>query len=173
MGATEFISVDEYLRTSYTDGDLEYLDGRLAERYMGEAWHSRVEGLIAAWLYVHYKQFWSGIACRVRIGPSRYRIPDVALLTGQWPVKPGPLTDPPFLVVEVLSSEDPPGEMQERIADYRACGVQYIWVVDSTTGGGEIYTATGSYSAGDGVLRTQNPVIEVPLAALFGDEPVS
>jgi Uma2 family endonuclease len=167
---TAFVSVEKYLATSYSDGDLEYLDGRLAERYMGESWHSRVEGLIAAWLYVHYKQFWSGIACRVRIRPSRYRIPDITLLSGKWPAEPGPIMEPPFLVVEVVSVDDPPGEMQERVADYRACGVQYIWVVDPIAESAEIYTASGSYKASDGVLRTENPVIEVPLAVLLQNE---
>jgi|SRR5580658_10489049 Uma2 family endonuclease len=111
--AAAFVSVGEYLRTSCSDGGLEYLD------------------------------------------------------SGKWPTESGPLNEPPFLVVEVLSPEDPPGEMAKRIADYRACGVQYIWVVDSTTPSGEIYTAASSYTATDGVLRTECPAIEVPLVELF------
>ena len=38
---------------------------------------------------------------------------------------------------------------------------------------GEVYTAIGSYTATDGVLRTENPVIEVPLATLFKKIPTA
>ena len=175
MGTTALVSVEEYLRTSYTDGDREYLDGLVVERNVGETWHSRVQGLIGAWLMVHYPQFWSGPECRVRISSSRYRIPDITVVTGKRPAKygHGPLMTPPFLVIEVLSPDDRPGDMQKKIADYRACGVSYIWVADPIAGTGEIYTATGNYAASDGVLRTENPVIEVPLAALLEGEPES
>jgi Uma2 family endonuclease len=173
MGTTALISVEEYLTTSYRDGDRDYLDGQVVERNVGENRHSRIQGLIVGWFLVHYKRFWCGPECRVRIRPARYRIPDITLLTGKWPTKPGPIMEPPFLVVEVLSPDDRPGEMQERIADYRACGVQFIWVVDPIKQSGEIYTAKSNYPASDGVLRTENPVIEVPLAALFETEPAS
>jgi Uma2 family endonuclease len=173
MGATTLVSVSEYLRTSYPDGDREYLDGLVVERNVGENWHSRIQGLIGAWLIVHYPQFWSGPECRVRVGPSRYRIPDLTLLTGKWPTERGPIIDPPFLVVEVLSPDDRPSDMQGKIADYRACGVQYIWVVDPTTQSAEVYTKDGHYPVTDGVLRTADPLIEVPLAAIFEIEPAS
>jgi Uma2 family endonuclease len=78
----------------------------------------------------------------------------------------------PFLVVEVLSPDDRPDDMRDKIADYRACGVQYIWVVDPIARTGEIYTANSNYPASDDVLRTENPVVEVPLAQLFKKIPV-
>jgi Uma2 family endonuclease len=173
MGTTALVSVEEYLRTSYSDGDREYLDGIVVERNVGETWHSRVQGLIGAWLMVHYPQFWSGPECRLRIRASRYRIPDITLVTGKWPPKRGPLMEPPFLVIEVLSPDDRPGDMREKIADYRGCGVSYTWIVDPVAGTGEIYTATANFTTSDGVLRTENPVIEVPLAALLKNEPES
>ena len=32
MSVTAIVSVEEYLRTSYSDGDREYIDGRVVER---------------------------------------------------------------------------------------------------------------------------------------------
>jgi Uma2 family endonuclease len=172
MATTALVSVEEYLATSYADGDRDYLDGLVVERNVGENRHSRIQGLILGWFLVHYEQFWCGPECRMRIRPSRYRVPDIALITGPGPAEAGPLMDPPFLVVEVLSPDDRPDDMRDKIADYRACGVQFIWVVDPIARTGEIYTANSNYPASDGILRTENPLIEVPLAKLFKKVPV-
>jgi hypothetical protein len=37
-------SVEEYLNTSYPDGDREYVDGHIVERNLGEKPHSKVQG---------------------------------------------------------------------------------------------------------------------------------
>ena len=39
--ATTLVSVEEYLRTSYPDGDCEYVDGEIVERNVGEIDHGR------------------------------------------------------------------------------------------------------------------------------------
>ena len=162
------ILVEEYLSTSYPDGDREYLDGQVVERNMGEPGHARIQTLIAGFLMTHYKKYWTVVECRMRVTKSRYRIPDVCLVTGTWPGQgPGPLTEPPFLVVEVLSPDDRAGEMEDKIEDYLSCGVKYIWIVNPETKRGFIHTSEGSREAKDGVLRTEDPRIELPLAELF------
>jgi len=40
---------------------------------------------------------------------------------------------PPLLVVEILSSDDTYSELQERSQDYRAMGVETIWIIDPKT----------------------------------------
>jgi Uma2 family endonuclease len=169
MGTTALVSVEEYLKTSYPDGDRDYLDGLVVERNVGESLHARIQTAIATWLFFHYPQFWSAVEVRVRIRPSRYRVPDITLVAGPRP-KRGPIMDPPFLVVEVLSPDDRPGEMQKKIADYRACGVSYIWIVDPIAGSGEIYTPTGNYTSSNGMLRTEDPEITVPFGAMIQAE---
>jgi Uma2 family endonuclease len=167
MGTTTaLVSVEEYLSTSFPDGDREYIDGQVVERNMGQSEHARIQALMVAYFVVHYPQFWSGVEARMRISKSRYRIPDVALSIGQWPPK-GPLTTAPFLVVEILSPDDRAGEMEDKIEDYRKCGVQYIWVINPETQRATVYTAEGSRPVKDGILRTENPTIEVPLAEVF------
>jgi Uma2 family endonuclease len=105
MGTTTaLLLVEEYLSTCYPDGDREYLDGQVVERNVGEFNHSDVQTAIALYLRTHYK-YWAVVECRIRITPSRYRIPDVCLGIGAKP-KGGPLLEPPFLAVEVLSPDD-------------------------------------------------------------------
>jgi Uma2 family endonuclease len=57
-------------------------------------------------------------------------------------------------------------EMQDRIDDYLTFGVRYVWILNPRTRRAFIYTADGMHEAKDGIPRTQNPDIEVPLAAL-------
>src|ERR1035438_8136782 len=130
MGTAALIPVEEYLSTSYPDGDREYIDGQVLERNVGESQHAWIQTAIAAYLFTRYRQYRTVVECRMKVSKSRYRIPDVCLVTGAYPGGFGPLTDPPFLVVEVLSPDDRAGDMEEKIADYFSCGVKYIWVVN-------------------------------------------
>jgi Uma2 family endonuclease len=142
------------------------------DRSWRETWakatNARIQTLIAADFLFHYKQFWSAIGARLKVSARRYRIPDVCLFTGEWPgPERGPLTDPPSLVVEVLSPDDRAGDMEDKIADYFSCGVKYVWVVNPETRRAFVHTIEGSCEARQGVLRTENPTIEVPLSELF------
>jgi Uma2 family endonuclease len=159
------LSVEEYLATSFLDGDREYLEGQIRERNMGEVPHSHLQTRFAIFFDAHCPEFWVGVAVRVQVKARRFRVPDICLVAGGKPIG-RIVTDPPFLVVEVLSPEDRMVEMQERIDDYLSFGVKYVWIVDPSTRRGYIRTSDGSKEANDGVLRTDNPKIEVPLADL-------
>jgi Uma2 family endonuclease len=78
-------------------------------------------------------------------------------------------TRPPFLCIEILSKDDRMSEMQERINDYLAFGVKYVWVIDPRTRRAYVHTADGSREVRDGYLRTENPEIAVPIAELFAE----
>ncbi len=163
MATATLVSVEEYLATSFLDGDREYLEGQILERNMGEVQHSDLQTGFAVFFRMHYPEFWAGVEVRVQVKARRFRVPDICLVVGGKP-KGRIVTDPPFLVVEVLSPEDRMVEMQERIDDYLSFGVKYVWVVDPSTRRGYVHTSEGSREAKDGVLRTDNPRIEVPLA---------
>ena len=168
MGTTALVPVEEYLSTSYPDGDREYVDGQIVERNMGERHHARIQSLIFGYFLVHYKQYWSAVEARLKVSARRYRVPDVCLYVGEWPgPERGPLTDPPFLVVEVLSPDDRAGEMEDKIADYVSGGVKYVWVVNPETRRAFVHTIDGMREARKGVLWTEDPAIELPLAELF------
>jgi hypothetical protein len=55
----------------------------------------------------------------------------------------------------------------ERIEDYFAMGVPHVWVIDPWRRRGYHYTPEGVHEAKDGVLRTSNPHLAVPLASVF------
>ncbi len=53
METAALMSVEEYLLTSYPDGDREYVDGRIVERNVGEFDHSHWQTRIAVYLVMH------------------------------------------------------------------------------------------------------------------------
>lgn len=170
MGAAvTLISVEEYLRTSFPDGDREYVDGEVVERNLGEKSHSKPQGELILFFgarrqshgtYAYPEQ-------RVQVSRTRFRVPDVCVYLGAEPDEEV-FTTPPFLVVEILSQDDRASEVQEKIDDYLRFGVPYVWVIDPRLRRGWIHTADGAREAKDGVLRTADPELALPLAELFG-----
>jgi Uma2 family endonuclease len=96
------------------------------------------------------------------VKPTRFRVPDVTCVLGPQP-EGNILYEPPFLVIEVLSPDDRAEEVQEKIDDYLAFGVGYVWVANPRTRRGYVYTVEGMREAKDGVLRTADPEIALSL----------
>ena len=157
------VTVEEYLNTSYSP-DCDYLDGRIVERNVGEWDHSRLQAAFASYFYTREKQFSLLVVTeqRVQVTASRFRVPDVCLVTAP---APGAqiLYAAPFLCIEILSKDDRYAAMQEKIDDYLAFGVKYVWVIDPQTRKAHIYHASGVSEAKDGVLFTTGPDIRVSL----------
>ena len=65
----------------------------------------------------------------MRLASDLYRIPDVAVFVGTEPDDDVP-SQPPLLVVEIISPDDRYSEVQEKLAEYQQWGVPHIWVVD-------------------------------------------
>ena len=149
--ATTLVSVDEYLRTSYPDGDCEYVDGEIVERNVGEIDHASVQSRVAVYLLTHYPQFWAAVAVRVQVQSSRIRVPDVTLVAGPRPAG------------RIVTAPAP-----EKIDDYLAFGIPYVWVVNPRTGRGYVHTTEAAREAKDGILRTADPATELPLYELLG-----
>jgi Uma2 family endonuclease len=164
--ASTLVSVEEYLRTSYAVGDCEYVDGEIVERNVGEIDHGDLQSRILVYLATHYPKFWAAAAVRTQVKSKRIRVPDVVLVAGPRPA--GKIIKaPPHLAVEVLSPDDRAAAMQEKIDDYLAFGIPYVWVVNPGTRRGYIYTVEGAREAKDSILRTAGPAIELPLGGLF------
>src|SRR5436853_6295213 len=100
MATATLVSVEEYLATSFPDGDRDYLEGQILERNMGEVAHSDLQSGLLFFFRLHHPDFWAGVEVRVQVKARRFRVPDVCLVAG---VKPEGqvVTDPPFLIVEV------------------------------------------------------------------------
>ncbi len=161
------VSVEEYLHTVY-EPDCDYVDGELVDRNVGEKNHAKAQWEILFYLRTRREE-WNIFPIqetRVQVSRTRYRVPDICVFVGEEPDEQI-FTRPPFLVVEILSPEDRMSRMQEKIDDYFAFGVEYVWVVDPKTQRAWIYRPEGMREVHDGTLRTANPDIEVPLEAVF------
>lgn len=167
MSSRTLVSVEEYLHTSY-DPDCDYVDGAIVERNVGETDHSDCQGRIYAYFLNRSRQLrvYPLVEERVQVSRARFRIPDVCVVLGAKPAEQI-LTTPPLICVEILSKDDRMSAMQERISDYLQFGVRYVWVVDPRTRRAWIHTKDGSHEAKDGILRTENPAIELPLPEIF------
>jgi Uma2 family endonuclease len=168
MSAKTLISLEEYLTTSYRP-DCDYVDGQVEERNLGEIDHSWLQAALTAYFFVRRKEWAISVfpEQRVQVKPARFRIPDVCVVLGGKPAEQI-LTKPPFLCIEILSPEDRVSRVEERIDDYLAMGVPYVWLLDPATHRAYVATAAeGLREVKCGVLKTENPVLQVPLDEVF------
>lgn len=130
MGARAAIPVEQYLHTSFSGLDREYRDGELVERTLPDYFHSRTQILIGAFFEALRRKL-SVYACselRLKLREGLYLIPDIAVF---WPSAPTGVPDqPPLVVIEILSPDDPLSEVREKLEEYRAWGVKHVWLVD-------------------------------------------
>jgi Uma2 family endonuclease len=164
MSAGVYIPIDQYLVTSYRP-DREFVDGEVRERNVGRYQHSRAQALLAAWIASREREWGvvGGIAARVRVAENRVRVPDLVVLTAG--PQPDVLTDPPLLVIEILSPDDTYSDTQERAQDYRAMGVGTVWIVDPKTRSGRMCSGAEWVEAGR--LEVKGTPLFVELAEIF------
>lgn len=130
MAAATVIPVEEYLRTTYHP-DMEYANGLLLERNVGERKHSRLQFLISLMLGAREPgRFHTYIEQRVRVSTEpKYRVPDVCLMALPYQ-RESVFTQPPHLIIEILSPDDRPSDMLAKVAEYLDFGVPHVWLPD-------------------------------------------
>jgi len=123
---------------------------------------------MAAFLSAHEAEWGleSLVEQTVQVSPTRFRIPDVCALRADAPDEEV-ITHPPFLCVEILSKDDTVSSVTDRLDDFLRMGVENVWMIDPLKRRGYRYTTDGMLEAKDGVMRTSNPAISVPLDAIF------
>lgn len=165
MSSTTSVSVSEYLKSSYSP-DRDFVDGRVEERNVGEHDHAAVQAALILWFGQRQNEWRIEVLPeqRMRISPTRYRVPDVCLISLDEPVEQL-LTPPPLACIEVLSPEDTLHRMQERVDDYRDFGVGNIWVLDPATQKGYDCTSSGFLEATE--FSISGTPIRLVLAELF------
>jgi len=163
--ATTLISVGEYLSSSY-DPDRDYIDGVLEERNLGEHDHARLQLVLGSWFFRRECEWniHTVVEQRVQVRATRFRVPDVAVLDRTRPVEQI-ITQPPLIVIEVLSPEDTWARMDQRIADYLEFGIPNVWVLDPITRRAWIATPKG-YELTT-ILKVAGTPIAVALDELF------
>jgi Uma2 family endonuclease len=164
--ATALVPVEEYLASHY-DPDCEYLDGELRQKRMADFDHGRMQTLLVIALHPFERQygFWTATETRVKVNSRRYRVPDLLIARG--PARPPKtIVEPPFLCGEILSPSDTAEETQQRVDEYLAMGVPHVWLLSPRSHRGWMHTLDGIKEAKDGILRTADPGLAIPLSAL-------
>lgn len=135
------------------DGDAsricELVDGVLVEKAMG-----RRESLIGSWLIFLLQSYLqqhplgeiTGADGPYQLREDQVRYPDVAFLAwDRVPADADPATPMPGwvpnLAVEVLSPSNSQGEMQRKLEDYFAAGVELVWYLDPDRRVVDVFTA--------------------------------
>jgi len=137
MATAVQLSIGEYMRTSYRP-DCEYIDGEVRERNVGKWEHSRIQYLLSVW-FGSKESEWRVLGAteqRVRVSATRIRIPDLIVVRDEQ--QPDITTEPPLLVVEILSPDDSYSDTEERAEDYFRMGVSTVWIIDPKTRSGRM-----------------------------------
>ena len=140
MAVETLVSVEEYLHTSY-DPEVEYVDGVLVERNVGDWQHSLIQSNLIVALNRQHPYIYAVPALRSQTSQTRYRVPDVCVLLSRPNARI--LLNAAFLVIEILSEQDSMTKMMEKLDEYEKKGVAHIWVIDPRLG------KTSVYSGGD------------------------
>jgi Uma2 family endonuclease len=169
MSSTPLIPVSEYLHTSY-EPDCDYIDGELQDRNWGELSHALLQGIIGSTFYVN-RRAWgiiAGIAMRVQVAATRYRIPDVCVLRRSDPADDIVKT-PPLICIEVRSPDDRMQRVQERFDDYARMGVEHLWLFDPIRRQAWVMLPDGSQTHVDAEFTVPDTPIRIVLAEVFAE----
>ena len=164
---SNLISIEEYLSTTYRP-DVDYVDGEIEERNLGEFDHADLQSEINAVLRAHQKDWGVRVVVdtRVRISPTRVRIPDVCVLSANLP-RERIISHPPLLCVEVLSPRDTLKAMRKRVQDFFDMGVKDIWIFDPETRTAHVCTSAAITERKRGTLRVAGTKIELSIEEVF------
>src|SRR5436853_513102 len=114
MASSTLISVNEYLRSIYRP-DCDFVDGRIEERNVGEHDHAALQAALILWFGQRQEEWNIEVLPeqRIQISPSRFRVPDICIVSLDLPVEQV-LTRAPLACIEILSPEDTLRRMQDR-----------------------------------------------------------
>jgi Uma2 family endonuclease len=166
MSVGTLVSVEEYLNGSY-EPDVEYVDGALVERNVGDWLHSLIQSNIIFALRSRYRHLKVVPELRSQTTASRFRLPDVSVLRdapeGRY------LRVPAYIAIEILSEADRMSAVMEKLAEYDALGVENIWVVDPRLRQLLIYRAGALQHVADAELRTADGEAGLTRDEIFAD----
>jgi Uma2 family endonuclease len=125
-----YVTVREYLRTSYSP-DCEYVNGRIVERNVGDKGRSILQMFLAGLFWVNRAAWGVEVypELRTKLATKLYRIPDVLVVRAGLRFE-SVLDHPPLIAIEILSPDDSLGDLQEKVEEYVAFGIEHIWAFD-------------------------------------------
>lgn len=135
---TRLVTADELERMPEDDYRYELVRGRLIRMSPVAPRHGGVTMTIGALLWQHVKprklgRVWNEVGFRLASNPDTVRAPDVSFVRSDrlpLPEARGFYRGAPDLAVEVLSPDDSPADVREKVSDYLTAGTPVIVVVD-------------------------------------------
>ena len=153
MSAPALLTAEDLLRLNLPNKRTELVRGRLVVREPAGYVHGDVAMLIGAAVLQHVEANSLGRVFAAETGftlarePDTVRAPDVAFIRSELLPSPPPrgvAELAPDLAVEVLSPDDRPGEVLEKVGDWLNAGTLLVWVVDARRRIARVYRADGS-----------------------------
>jgi len=160
------LSVEDYLNTSY-DPDVEYIDGALQERNVGDWLHALIQSNVLFALRRKYPHLKVVAELRSSVTETRYRLPDVCVLLSA--PKTRYLLDAAYLVVEVLSEGDVMSVAMEKLREYANKGVQNIWLIDPRLQLMSVYRQWTLIEIQGDIIATADGAVELSRAEIFAE----
>ncbi len=162
-----FLSVEEYLRSTFRP-DMDYVDGALAERNVGEFDHGDVQS--AALEAINAFTLSLGIRARpelrVQISPTRFRVPDVCVLPAAWQ-RTQIIRQAPLLCIEILSPQDRLADAVQRSRDYLEMGVPEVWVLNPRNRTCTVVSGSRVQDMVQGTMVIPTTSASLPLSSFF------
>lgn len=134
MASKTLMTVGEYLKSTFDGPEPEYVDGEVVERHLGSKPHSKVQKRLLLFFEALRKSYSLEAypELTLKLSPTRYRVADVAVLTGETSEEKYP-SGPPYVVAEIVSEDDRLVEILKKLAEYRVWGGKHVWSVDPWT----------------------------------------
>ncbi len=168
MATAALISASEYLSTCY-EHDAEFVDGRIEERPVGERDHGLLQRKLLLLLSAPATEafFLCIPELRVQTSASRYRVPDLCVVSVDAPEEQVVVT-PPLLCIEILSPEDTMRRTLTRVRDFLSMGVPEVWVFEPELRIVQCCVTGSTTERGGGVLRVPGTPISISIEDVFG-----
>lgn len=138
--ATKTMTLDEFLELPETEPASEFVCGRIIPRPMPTWFHSRLANRIGAFFEFYFMKHDEGYA-NVELRHAareegRSYLPDVSVTT--WSKSNPSLAErrqkaievEPDIAVEIVSPDDRPARIADKLAFYLRTGVAIVWIVD-------------------------------------------
>jgi Uma2 family endonuclease len=138
------------------------------ERKSGEWDHGRLQLVLGAWFLQHERE-WNirvVIECRMKTSATRYRVPDLTVVSGDAPAE-RVRSVPPLLAIEILSPEDRVLAYQQRFRDFQTMGVRNAWVLDPLERRAWVVNLANGSMIPATELKIPGTDIHVPLPDIF------
>ncbi len=162
------MSEEDYRSLPQETPGLEYIDGVVIQKPMGDETHGVLAGEIIIRLGVYRSRAGGrvGPEIRAKFPGTNYRLPDVSFYA-----KGRRFGEelPPTLAVEIRSEGQTRNELVAKCRFFRANGVEECWLVDPRLRTVELFSADGEFilAANETLVSAALPGFELPLAGLF------